>query len=132
MASTFNFKVVSPDGLVFDQEVEFVVVPGEEGELGVLPNHAPLIAGLNIGVIRYKVNNTEKMIAICGGFMEVADNKVSVLAESAECAESIDVTRAESAKDRAEKRLKEKSAEIDLKRAELALRRAVTRLKASR
>lgn len=130
MAGTFNFKVVSPDGAVFNKDIEFVVVPGEQGELGILPRHAPFIAGLDIGVIRYTLSGKVNRMAVSGGFMEVADNKVTVLAEAAECAEDIDLERAKAAKERAEQRLKKKDPETDRKRAEFALRRASARLQA--
>ncbi|NLP44010.1 MAG: F0F1 ATP synthase subunit epsilon [Peptococcaceae bacterium] len=131
MAGTFNFNVVAPDGQVFNKEVEFVVVPGVTGEIGILPNHAPLVAGLGIGVIRYKDEGVDKKIAISGGFMEVANNKVTVLAKTAEKAEDIDVERAKAAKERAEKRLQERKPETDVVRAQIALQRALVRLKAA-
>ena len=131
MAGTFNFNVVAPDGQVFNKEVEFVVVPGVTGEIGILPNHAPLVAGLGIGVIRYKDEGVDKKIAISGGFMEVANNKVTVLAKTAEKAEDIDVERAKAAKERAEKRLQERKPETDVVRAQNALQRALVRLKAA-
>lgn len=131
MAGTFNFIVVAPDGQVLNKDVEFVVVPGEGGELGILPNHAPLIASLGIGVIRYTENAKVNKIAVSGGFMEVFDNKVTVMASSAETSESINVQRAQSAKERAEKRIHEHRPDIDIIRAEHALRRAVARLRAT-
>jgi len=131
MAETLYFQVVSPYGTVINTDVQFVVVPGAEGELGFLPNHAPLISTLEIGVIRYTVDEKVKKMAVSGGFVEVADNKVVILAETAELAECIDVARAQAAKARAEKRLQDKQSETDLKRADLALRRAVARLNAA-
>ncbi|MGI6451488.1 MAG: F0F1 ATP synthase subunit epsilon [Desulfitobacteriia bacterium] len=130
MAQTFNLKVVAPDGLVLNKDVEFVVVPGEGGELGILPNHAPLIASLTIGVIRYTVEGNVHKIAISGGFLEVVSNKVTVLANTAEIAENIDLERAKAAKERAEKRLRERQPDIDIQRAEVALKRAMARIKA--
>ncbi|RJE47446.1 MULTISPECIES: F0F1 ATP synthase subunit epsilon [unclassified Dehalobacter] len=131
MAGTFNFVVVAPAGEVLNTEVEFVLAPGAEGELGILANHSPLIANLVIGVIRYTQNGKVEKMAISGGFMEVAQNKVTILADTAELAESIDVARAEAAKERAEKRISEKQSETDILRAEVALKRAVARLKAT-
>lgn len=130
MAGTFNFIVVAPDGQVLNQDVEFVIVPGEDGELGVLPNHAPLIAGLGIGVIRYTDNAKVRKIAVSGGFMEVFENKVTVLAGSAETSEKINIERAQAAKERAEKRLGQKLPETDVARAEIALKKAIARLRA--
>jgi len=131
MAGTFNFTVVAPDGQVLKKDVEFVVVPGENGELGILPNHAPLIAGLGIGVVRYTEGGKVNRIAISGGFMEVVNNKVTVLANTAETAENINIERAQAAKDRALKRLQERQPDTDLARAQVALKRAVARLKAT-
>ncbi|HHV64470.1 MAG TPA: F0F1 ATP synthase subunit epsilon [Peptococcaceae bacterium] len=130
MAQTFNLKVVAPDGQVLNQDVEFVVVPGDDGELGILPNHAPLIAGLTIGVIRYTAEGKVHKIAISGGFLEVVNNKVTVLAQTAETADMIDLERAKAAKERAERRLRERGPEIDVVRAETALKRAIARIKA--
>jgi F-type H+-transporting ATPase subunit epsilon len=131
MAGTFNFVVVAPAGEVLNTEVEFVLAPGAEGELGILANHSPLIANLVIGVVRYTQNGKVEKMAIGGGFLEVAQNKATILADTAELAESIDVARAEAAKERAEKRLGEKQAETDMIRAEVALKRAVARLRAT-
>ncbi|UWG97182.1 F0F1 ATP synthase subunit epsilon [Dehalobacter sp. DCM] len=131
MAGTFNLVVVAPAGEVLNTEAEFVLAPGAEGELGILANHAPLIANLVIGVVRYTQDGKVEKIAISGGFMEVAQNKVTILADTAERAESIDVDRAEAAKERAEKRLREKQSETDMIRAEVALKRSLARLRAT-
>ena len=131
MAATFALRIVSPDGDVLKEEVEFVVLPGGAGELGILPNHSPLIAGLDIGVLRYTLNGVIKRVAIAGGFVEVVSNSAIVLADTAELSEDIDLARAESAKERAVKRLASSANEIDLRRAEYALRRASARINAS-
>ncbi len=131
MAGTFTLRVVSPEGQVVKEEVEFVVLPGESGELGILPNHAPLIAGLQIGVMRYTANGSVRKLALSGGFVEVGDNKATVLADTAEPGDMIDLARALAAKERAEKRLTQRTAEIDLRRAEFALRKAVARISAA-
>ncbi|MDP4127861.1 MAG: F0F1 ATP synthase subunit epsilon [Bacillota bacterium] len=131
MAGTFSLRIVSPEGNVLKEDVEFVILPGGSGELGILPNHAPLIAGLDIGVVRYTINGNVKRLALAGGFVEVAENSATVLADTAELSEQIDIPRAHEAKERATKRLSGNSSEIDLKRAELALRRAVARINAS-
>lgn len=130
MAGTFNLKVVAPDGQVLNKDVEFAVVPGENGEIGILPNHAPLIASLGIGIIRYTENGKVNKIAISGGFMEVVKNKVTILANTAETSENINIERAQAAKERAEKRLRERQPDVDVARAEVALKRAVARIKA--
>ena len=128
MAGTFTFHVVSPEGNVLKEEIEFVVLPGVDGDLGILPNHAPLIAALDTGVVHYTINGNKKKLAISGGFAEVSENKATVLADTAEFAESIDIQRALAAKARAEQRLVQKAQDTDMKRAEYALHRAITRL----
>jgi len=131
MAGTFTLRVVSPEGNVLKEEAEFVVLPGETGEIGILPNHTPLITAMAIGVIRYTVNGTIHRISTSGGFVEVADNKVTILADTAEPGEVIDLQRAIAAKERAEKRLNQRTQDIDIKRAELALHRALARINAA-
>ncbi len=131
MAGTFALNIVSPEGHVLKEEAEFVVIPGGAGELGILPNHAPLIAGLKIGVMRYSKENNVHRLAVSGGFAEIADNAVTILANTAELSEDIDVERALAAKERAEQRLRDTSGDIDVARAELALKRAIARLSAA-
>jgi F-type H+-transporting ATPase subunit epsilon len=131
MAGTFALRIVSPEGDVLKEDVEFAVLPGGQGELGILPNHSPLIAGLDVGVLRYTLNGVNKLAAIAGGFVEVVDNTAIVLADTAELSEDIDLSRAVKAKERAEKRLATNSNEIDVRRAEYALRRASARINAS-
>ncbi len=129
--STQRLEIVTPEKKVFTGDVRFVVVPGEAGELGILPNHAPLMSGLKIGVVKVQQQDGKAFkLAVNGGFVEVRNNKVTILADSAERDDEIDRERAERAKERAERRISEKSAELDLLRAELALKRALNRLKA--
>lgn len=127
---TQRLEIVTPQKKVFSEDVKFLVAPGTDGELGILPEHAPLITSLNIGIMRIQQEGKNIKVVVTGGFMEVRNNKVTVLANAAERAEDIDVARAEAAKQRAEARLAAKSPEIDVLRAELALKRALTRLKA--
>jgi F-type H+-transporting ATPase subunit epsilon len=130
MAGEVLLDVVTPARRVLSETAEFVVLPGADGELGVLHNHAAMIAGLSIGVLRYGPIEGEKhQIFISGGFAEVVENKVTVLADAAELAEEIDVMRAKAAKERAEHRLRDKSEHLDFHRAQLAMQRAITRLK---
>jgi F-type H+-transporting ATPase subunit epsilon len=130
--STFMLEIVTPEELLFKDEVQFVVVPEVNGELGVLRNHAPLIAALKAGIIRYTdINGAIKKVAISGGFMEVMSNEARVLAETAERGSQIDVLRAKASKERAEKRLSEHDASINQVRAQMSFARAAARLKAS-
>ena len=123
-----RLEVVTPEKKVLSEDIQSLIVPATEGYLGVLYNHAPLIAGLQIGIIKYKKNDEEKTMSISGGFLEVSNNKATIIAKTAEFPEEIDVERAKRAMERAEKRLKSRDKNIDVLRAELALRRAQTRL----
>lgn len=124
-------EIVTPERLVYSETVDMIVVPGVEGYLGILPLHAPIVSGLNIGVLKVITGGKESQLAISGGFMEVSDNKVVVLADTAELGNEVDVLRAKSARERAEQRLSNRTADVDAARAEMALRRAVARLKAA-
>lgn len=126
--ATFLLEVVTPDKTVVKEEVDMAICPGSEGEFGVLPHHVSLLSSLRIGPLRYRQGDKDKVVFISGGFVDVNNNKCSVLAESAEVAENIDIARAQAAKERAEKRLQEKKDDLDELRAELALQRAVMRL----
>ncbi len=131
MAGTFELRIVSPEGQVLKEDVEFLLLPGEAGELGVLPYHAPLIAGLQVGILRYTLSGANKQVALSGGFVEVVDNRATVLADTAEPGELIDLDRANAAKERAERRLVQRTNEIDVRRAEFALRKATARINAA-
>ncbi|PYI51136.1 F0F1 ATP synthase subunit epsilon [Paenibacillus flagellatus] len=127
--STFLLEVVTPERKVYAQDVDMIVVKGVNGELGILPNHIPLVTPLKIAPVTVKKGKTTEYIAVNGGFMEVRKDKVVILAESAELPGDIDVNRARAAKERAEQRLRDaKKDEIDFRRAELALQRAMNRL----
>ena len=125
---TVLVNVVTPDGPVYDADVEMVSVKAQSGELGILPGHIPMVAPLRIGAVRLNKGSSTELVAVSGGFIEVRPDKVTILAQAAEVAQSIDVTRAEAAKTRAEKRLSQQTDDVDFKRAELALRRAMNRL----
>ncbi|ABB15344.1 F0F1 ATP synthase subunit epsilon [Carboxydothermus hydrogenoformans] len=131
MADKIKLEVVTPERVVANEHVDFVVAPGVEGEIGILPFHAPLITSLDIGILRYTVEGKTEKIALSGGFLEVKGNKVVVLANAAERGEEIDVERAQRALERARERLARRTPDIDVLRAELAMRRALNRLKAA-
>lgn len=125
-------EIVSPEDRIFKDEVQFMVVPEVTGELGVLKNHAPMIAALKIGVMRYTdPDGAIKKMAVSGGFMEVMGNEARVLAETAEPGAQIDVLRAKAAKERAEQRIAAKAEDTNMVRAQMALQRAIARLKAA-
>ncbi|MBQ3060658.1 MAG: F0F1 ATP synthase subunit epsilon [Desulfovibrio sp.] len=125
---TLQLEVVTPDKTVVSAQVEMVVCPGVEGEFGVLPQHVSLLSALKIGALRYRAEGKDEYVFISGGFADVNNNVLSVLAESAEQAADIDAARAQAARERAEKRLAEKQEGLDQVRAEAALQRAMTRL----
>lgn len=130
--NTFMLEVVTPERIVLSDEVQFLVVPAAEGEVGVLRGHAPMVAGLKIGVLRYtSKDGVMRHMAVSGGFMEVIDNEAIVLAETAERGIEIDVLRAKAAKERAERRLQQRAEEINFARAQMALQRALARIKAA-
>ena len=129
---TIQANVVTPDGTVYEDQVEMVSVRTTEGDLGILPRHLPLVSPLEIGVARLTKDNKKELIAISGGFIEVRPDEVNILAESAELPSQIDIARARAAKERAERRLEQaKQENIDYQRAELALKRAINRLTVS-
>jgi F-type H+-transporting ATPase subunit epsilon len=123
-------EIVTAEQLVYSEEgVERLIVPGVEGELGVLTLHAPLLTMIQPGVMRIVKGGDEVEMAITGGFIEVRDNRVTILADAAERAEEIDETRAEAARRRAERALEERGPGVDLAKAEASLKRALVRLK---
>ncbi|MFM1651207.1 F0F1 ATP synthase subunit epsilon [Brevibacillus sp. B_LB10_24] len=127
--SKMTVEVVTPERVVFSGEATMVIARGVAGELGILPNHIPLVTPLKVAPVRVKTTgDKETLIAVSGGFLEVRGDKVTILAETAELPDDIDVARAQSAKARAEQRLNEKQADLNQRRAELALQRAMTRL----
>lgn len=125
---TLKLEIVTPEKRVLDTNIESLVVPGVEGYLGILPNHAPLVAGLKTGVIKYEEAGKTEKVAVSGGFLEIANNQATILANTAEFSGDIDIERAMEAKKRAEERLK-KQEDIDVQRAEAALSRSLARLK---
>lgn len=128
MDRTFLLRVVTPDRQVVRDDVEEAQIPGKEGYLGILPSHAPLISELKIGEVSYRKGREVRRLAVTWGFVEVLPEQVTVLAETAERPEEIDVTRAQAAKERAERRLKHPDPDTDIARATVALERALIRL----
>jgi F-type H+-transporting ATPase subunit epsilon len=126
----FDVKIVSPGGTVFSDTALSVTAPGVQGSFQVLYNHAPLLSALEVGQVKVMgKEGRDVLFATSGGVLEVRDNAVVVLVETAERSGDIDVERAREAKERAENRLKTHEAEIDLERAKFALRRALNRLR---
>jgi F-type H+-transporting ATPase subunit epsilon len=125
-----RLDIVTVERVVFSGDVDMVIAPGIEGEMGILPRHAPLITALTYGELRVKRGNAEDSYAIGGGFVEVLPHQVTVMADTAERADEIDLGRAEASRRRAAERLRDRSQEsVDYAKAEAALRRSLTRIK---
>lgn len=127
MAETIQLEVVTPERQVVDEQAEYIEIPALTGYIGVLPGHAPLIAELAVGEINYRTGSNVKRLAVAWGFAEVLPQKVTILAETAERAEEIDVSRAEAAKQRAEDALRTAGVEGNTD-AQAALQRATARI----
>ena len=122
--------IVTAERLVFSEDADIVIVPGIEGEMGILPHHAPLMTMIKPGEVLVRKGTEEYYLAVSGGFLEVTPDHVTILADAAERADEIDIARAEAAKKRAEDRILHRTAEeVNVANAEAALRRALARLK---
>jgi F-type H+-transporting ATPase subunit epsilon len=129
MPDTFELEIVTPEKMVVRDVAEEMQIPGKDGYLGILPHHAPLITELAVGEITYRNANITHHLAVAWGFAEVLPDKVTILAETAERAEDVDVSRAQTAKHQAENRLVAGNTEEDFAKANGDLKRAETRLK---
>ncbi len=128
MADTFQLEIVTPEKMVVRDSAEEMQIPGKDGYLGILPGHAPLITELAVGEITYRNSGQTHHLSVAWGFAEVLPDKVTILAETAERADEIDVGRAEKAKQRAETAISQCSTEEDFDRTTADLQRAETRL----
>jgi F-type H+-transporting ATPase subunit epsilon len=128
MADTLHLQIVTPDKRLVREDADQVQIPGKNGDLGILPGHAPLLSELRIGEISYNHGGTWHYYAVSWGFAEVLPDKVTILADTAERAEDIDVNRAQEAKTKAEQALRQASADLDYDTTLFALRRAEVRL----
>jgi F-type H+-transporting ATPase subunit epsilon len=125
-----RLEIVTPERLAFEDDVDSVQVPGSEGELGILPNHAPLVSMLGIGELRIRKGGSEELFAIAGGFVQVRPDKVVVMAETADMASEIDLERAQEARREAERALETGYHEgADLATARAALQQALLRIR---
>jgi F-type H+-transporting ATPase subunit epsilon len=126
---TLRLEIVTAERMTYAGEVDIVIAPGIVGQLAILPHHAPLMTMLEPGELCIRKGGEENFIAISGGFLEVLDDRVVILADAAERAEDIDLARATAAKESAQERLKSGVSDVDHARAEAALRRSLARLK---
>lgn len=122
-----QLEIVSPERRVFTDEVDMVVVPGRNGQLGILPHHTPLISSLGVGELRIKKGGTEQSLLISGGFVEVRPDKVIVMADLAEHSDEIDEARAAAARKQAEAELQSAKDPVDIARVRAALQTALMR-----
>jgi len=129
--SSIAVSIMTPERLVMQTEAESVIVPAADGELGILPHHAPLLAQLQPGEIRLRRGGNVELFAVSGGFLEVDKNHVSIFAETAEMAHEIDIERARQAAEKAKSAMKSARTDVDLAEAEASLRRALARLRAT-
>jgi F-type H+-transporting ATPase subunit epsilon len=127
-----RLEIITAEGVLFEGDVDTLVAPGGEGELGILPQHAALMTTLQAGELRYSVDGAETFMAVTGGFMDVRGDKIVVLADAAEHVTEIDAERAEEAMRRAQERVSARGVDLDLERALQSLRRAQVRVQATR
>jgi len=127
--ATFRLEIVTAERMVYSDDVNALVAWGVEGQLGILPHHAPLMTMLQPGDLMIRKDHEEEYLAISGGFLEVRPDKVIILADACERAEEIDLARAEEAKRRAQETLKAAPLSVDAAAAEATLRRSLARLK---
>lgn len=129
--SSLELHIVTPEHAIVHEQVDEVEIPAAGGYIGVLPGHTPLLATLNVGVLWYRKGAEKVYLALAFGFAEVMPDRVTILAQIAERAEDIDVTRAQSAKSRAEQRLSRPVPDVDFERARIAMLKALTRVQVS-
>ncbi len=125
--ASMRLEIITAERVVFEGDVDVVVAPGSEGELGILPHHAALMTMLQPGELRYRQGGEESYLAVSGGFMEVTGDRVTVLADAAERVEEIDEARVQEAMERARERIAQRSSDIDLEEAMQSLRRSQAR-----
>lgn len=128
MAEKIRLEVLTPERLVLSESVDEVVIPGLNGELGILPNHTALISQLKTGILTYRSGSEKRLMHVSGGFAEVLPDQVSVMSDVAEKSEEIDLERAQRALERAEKRVALNGDDVDFALAELKLQRAMIRV----
>ena len=130
--ATMRLEIITAEQQAYADDVEALVAPGIDGELGILPHHAPLITALQPGEIMIRKDGQESYMVVSGGFLEVMANQVTILADAAERSEEIDEARAQEAMQQAQERLASSTGDLDLEQATTSLRRANVRLKVFR
>ncbi len=131
MPAKIRLEVITPERVVFDDDIEMLIARAIDGDIGVMAGHTPMVTALETGVMEIKTGEEEIPVPISDGFMEVKSEKINVIVRTAELPKEIDVERARRAKERAQRRLREEKSRIDEARAEAALERAKARLRAA-
>ena len=132
MSKRLHLKIITPLRILYDEEIEMVILRGENGDMGILPGHESRAAVLGYGPLRiFNDGAQESELAVLGGFAEIFNDSITVLSDAAEWPEEIDRVRAEAARERAEQRIQQKNNDTDMQRAELSLRRALVRIEVS-
>lgn len=126
-----RLEIITPERVVYTDDVDMVIAPASEGYVGILPHHAPLLTTLGPGVFRVKKSGVEEVLAVFGGFMDVRGDRVTVLTEDAEHAEEIDAQQAQEARDRAHQALQAPMSAAEEARARASLQRALVRIRVS-
>ena len=129
---TMRLEIVTAEREVYSDDVEAVNAPGSEGDLGILPHHAPLMTSLQPGELMIRKEGRDEYMVVSGGFLEVMGNRVTILADACERSDEIDEQRAQEAMQRAQERIANRTADLDLEQAAMAFRRAETRLRIAR
>jgi F-type H+-transporting ATPase subunit epsilon len=130
MAGSLTLRVITPERIALDTQVQSVRIPGVDGSMGILPRHAPMVAALDAGLLHYRIDGKEHLLFVSGGFAEVRGENLRVVTEAGEQPAEIDAARAAASEKRARERLASKDESLDTARAEASLRRAVWRLRA--
>jgi F-type H+-transporting ATPase subunit epsilon len=129
MPGTLTLRIITPERIVLEEQVEQVTAMAIDGELSIMPDHEPLVTALGMDVLRYVAKKEDEFVAVLGGVLEVRNNEVTVLSDAAELGQEIDQTRAKEAKERAEAAKTQKTDKLDVYVAEMAIGRAMARLK---
>jgi F-type H+-transporting ATPase subunit epsilon len=124
----YQLRIVTPNRVFFDGEVDSVIVRGTEGDLAIMAGHAPFLTNLQIATSKVIDGESERIFSLAGGYLYVEKEQTTIVAEACEWADEIDVTRAKRALDRAERRIKEEESHVNMKRAQLALQKAINRI----
>ena len=132
MASILKLEIVTPEGVTYSENVEMVTLPGSEGEMGIYPNHVPLMAQVTSGEVAARRNGRDEYLAVGEGFVEITGDRVAILTDMALRADNIDETKAEEARRRAEARLSEKLSDEETAMTSAALAHSLAQLKVKR